>query len=542
MDLKPKLNIAIAQINPLLGDIIGNTDKIIAHAKQALVEKQCDLIIFPELAITGYPPEDLLLRPECHQRVTQALNTICQADLPGYVIVGHPTLENHHIYNSASLIHGQQITKRYDKQRLPNYSVFDEKRYFTPGHRSPLIDIAGHCFALAICEDLWHPGLMAHAAQHGAQAIICINASPFHLQKPEKRINMMRTRQEQEGKLPIIYNNIIGGQDELIFDGGSFVLNAHGDITAQAAYYAEETIYIDYPNDSPIEVRTRREEEKIYDALVLGTKDYCHKNNFPSAIVGLSGGIDSALTLAIAVDALGHDNVEAVLMPSRYTSQTSIQDAKLIAKNLGTTLHEVSIEPTFQAFLTSLAQEFAELPEDTTEENIQARCRGVILLALSNKFNHLVLTTGNKSELAVGYATLYGDMAGGFAVLKDCLKTQVYQLANYRNQLKADIPQSIIDRAPTAELRADQKDQDSLPPYDILDEIITRHVVKNQCIDSMIKAGLDADLVRKVVKMIERNEYKRRQAPPGIRLSPRAFGRDWRYPITSAFGRQNEKN
>jgi NAD+ synthase (glutamine-hydrolysing) len=529
----PDLTLAIAQFNPLLGDILGNSHKIITLAQQALVQEKADCIIFPELAITGYPPEDLLLRPECHQRVSAALDAICQAKLPGTLLVGYPCLDDDALYNSVAVIRDGRFVHRYDKQQLPNTSVFDEKRYFTAGQQSPLFELKGHRFGLCICEDLWAEDIADNAVAQGAEAIICINASPFHLQKPQQRLELVQ-RQQQKCQVPIIYVNTIGGQDELVFDGGSFVLNAAGQITTQLAYYQETLHTFTYPSADTCQAQPLSDEAQIYHALVLGTRDYCNKNKFSHALVGLSGGIDSALTLTVAVDALGPERVEAVMMPSRYSSAASRHDALALCQNLKLTPREISIEPSFQAFLDSLQDCFNGLEVDSTEENIQARCRGTLLMALANKFNYIVLTTGNKSELAVGYSTLYGDMAGGFAVLKDVLKTQVYAVAAYRNQDNPVIPETIFQKAPSAELRDNQTDQDSLPPYPLLDDIITRYVIHNECVETMIAAGIDATTAQQVVRLIQSNEHKRHQTPPGVRVSARAFGRDWRYPITCA--------
>lgn len=537
-----KLYIVMAQQNYMLGDIEGNAGKIMAAARQARDDMRADIIIFPELALTGYPPEDLLLRAELHERTEAALQAIQQGIHDIYVVLGHPCRENAHLFNTASVLYNGESIAHYHKQHLPNYSVFDEKRYFKAGAEVCLITVKDTAIAINICEDLWHPGTMQQASDAGAKLMLSINASPFHASKNHERIQMLRQRQQQEGALPIIYVNCVGGQDELVFDGCSMVIDAQGYVCCRAPAYEEALtpvtvnltpalIFKSTKNNKPLDT-----EAAIYQALVLGTHDYIVKNNFPGVLIGLSGGIDSALTLAIACDAVGSDNIHAVLMPSRYTADISIEDAQILVKNLNVRHSTISIEPVYHAFLTSLVDEFARQASDITEENIQARCRGTILMALSNKTGKLVLTTGNKSEMAVGYATLYGDMVGGFAVLKDVPKTLVYQLSRYRNQIAAIIPQRIIERAPTAELAANQTDQDSLPPYDILDKIIAMYVGQDKSIATITAQGFDQRIVEQMVKLIDTNEYKRRQAAPGIRISKRAFGRDWRYPITSGFG------
>ncbi|MGB6976930.1 MAG: NAD+ synthase [Gammaproteobacteria bacterium] len=537
------LRVVLAQIDLLVGDIEGNADKIIAQSRRARDQFKADLVVFPELSLTSYPPEDLLLRPALYQRVNAALQKL-QDNLKDIdVIIGYPaqTPEGFY-YNKASLIHKGAIAVSYCKQILPNYSVFDEKRYFKPGHRPCVTTIKGIPVAITICEDMWHHRPMLEAAQAGAKLMISINASPFDHCKPLAREQKMAQR-VKEGNMPLIYVNLVGAQDELVFDGGSMVLNAQGEVCYSAGFYKEKLLPVDIVFDGVVHVPPNRvlpipsEEERVYKALVLGVSDYIHKNNFPGALVGLSGGIDSALTLAIAVDAIGSNHVEAVLMPSRYTSEMSITDAKAVAEALGVKYRIISIETVFQAFLETLAPEFAGLPEDTTEENLQSRCRGTLLMAISNKLGSIVLATGNKSEMSVGYATLYGDMVGGFGVLKDVFKTWVYRLANYRNHISAVIPQQIIERAPSAELKANQTDQDMLPPYPILDAILERYIEQDQSPEDIIAAGFNKEIVLKITRMVDHNEYKRRQAPTGVRITQRAFGRDRRYPITSGFNR-----
>lgn len=537
--MQNSLIIAMAQLNLMLGDIPGNRDKLIAAAIHARDELNADVIVYPELAITAYPPEDLLLRPHFLQESCQALAEI-QENVTGiHMVIGHPHVTGEGIFNAASVFIDKQQVAHYRKQFLPNFSVFDEKRYFKRGSEACIFEVKGHRLAVVICEDLWQTGPMEQAVESNADAILCLNASPFHATKYNQRLDMLRKRQANEGQLPIIYVNCVGGQDELVFDGGSVALSANGEIKTSAPRFDESIVPVSLDKDiQPGLIAPHLDSlESIYHALVCGTKDYLTKNHFHGALLGLSGGIDSALTCAIAADALGPENVHAVLMPSRYTAQMSIDDALLQANTLGVKHSTIPIEQSFNAFLDMLSDEFEGLAPDTTEENIQARCRGMILMALSNKTGRLVLTTGNKSELAVGYSTLYGDMAGGFNVLKDVPKTLVYQLSNFRNQQQVAIPQRVIDRAPSAELKEDQTDQDVLPPYDMLDRIIELYVTHNKSVEQIIADGIDAAHVKRVVAMIDRNEYKRRQAPPGIRISPRAFGRDWRFPITSAFGR-----
>lgn len=523
------LKIFLAQMNFLLGDIHGNTQKIITWAQKAR-DQGGQVVVFPELAITGYPPEDLLLRPKFIEQVQQALQLIQHAVPDIHIIVGHPEADNDSLLNAASVFYQNQRLACYAKQLLPNYRVFDEKRYFKRGHTPCVIDIHGINVGIVICEDLWHPGPARQTADAGAELILSLNASPFYRKKIHDLPTVLQARCQEAG-VPIAYVNNVGGQDELVFDGGSLVLNAKGKITQRLPLFTEVLTEVTPQTLSPIP----SDEQHVYDALVMGTHDYVRKNGFKDIFIGLSGGIDSTLTLAIAVDALGPDHVHAIMMPSRYTSHISIEDSEQLVKNLGVNYQTLSIEQPFDAFLNVLKPSFKKFKADATEENIQARCRGVLLMALANKYNGLVLTTGNKSEMAVGYATLYGDMAGGFAVLKDVPKTLVYQLAHFRNRDKEVIPQRIITRPPSAELAENQTDQDSLPPYDELDAIMAQYVEHDASIADMIAQGHDEANVRHVVKRIDMHEYKRRQAPPGIRISQRAFGRDWRYPITSGY-------
>jgi NAD+ synthase (glutamine-hydrolysing) len=535
------LTLVMGQINPLVGDVAGNMQQILSAAQQARDTLKADLVVFPELTLTGYPPEDLLLRPGLIKRVNKALQTLA-AELKNIaVIIGHPQQTEQGLFNAASLIAVGDIKATYFKQQLPNYSVFDEKRYFQAGTEPCVVDFQGLKLGLSICEDIWFAQPAAQAAATGADLLINLNASPFHQHKATARIEQVKQRAEETG-LPVVYVNQVGGQDELVFDGASFVMSAQGQITASAPVF-ETGLYpvtISKSAEGQLEIAGQIAEAAdplatIYKALVTGLRDYIEKNHFPGVVIGLSGGIDSALTLALAVDAIGAERVKAVMMPSRYTAQMSLDDAEQLANNLAVDYSVLSIEPTFNAFLDTLAETFNGREVDTTEENIQARCRGVILMAISNKTGAMVLSTGNKSEMAVGYSTLYGDMAGGYAPLKDVYKTLVYQLCDYRNQLAAVIPERIITRPPSAELAEAQLDQDSLPAYEVLDAMLEQYVVNDQCFEDMVAAGFDAEMLARVIKMIDRNEYKRRQAPPGIRITGRAFGRDRRYPITSGY-------
>lgn len=536
------LRVVMAQLNLLVGDIPGNTTKIIAAAIEARDRLQAEVIIFPELTITGYPPEDLLLRPGFVNQVEPAMQRLL-AEIQGITaIVGYPAVTPEGLRNSAAIISNGVIQAIYHKHLLPNYSVFDEKRYFIAGAEPTVITIKGVRVGITICEDVWQPDPVQKAAHAGAQLLLNLNASPFHAGKGQLRLEMLRQRVAESG-IPIVYVNLIGGQDELVFDGHSQVVNGRGELTQRAPFCAEGLYPVDFTTGATVEpipgeiAEEPSEEAAIYQALVLGVRDYVNKNGFPGVVLGLSGGIDSALTLTLAVDALGVDRVEAVLMPSRYTAEMSNTDAEEEALALGVRYRLMPIEPAFQAFLGILQPVLAGLPPDSTEENIQARCRGVLLMAISNKTGRMVLTTGNKSETAVGYSTLYGDMAGGFAPIKDVLKTMVYRLAAYRNTLSPVIPQRVFDRPPSAELRPDQTDQDSLPPYEVLDAILRGYVEEDRSVEELIAAGFDRATVERVSRLVIVNEYKRRQAAPGVRITPRAFGRDRRYPITSGFRR-----
>lgn len=533
-----KLRLAIAQQNFLVGDIQGNLEKIIQAATTARDQLGADAIVFPELALTGYPPEDLLLRPSMQIRVEKALLQL-RARVTGIaVVVGYPRQEQGCLYNMAGVISEGELVAEYRKQMLPNYQVFDEKRYFEAGCTAAVFHLKGVALGITICEDIWHRGPAKQAAHMGAKLIVNLNASPFHKNKDAERKAVLQQR-VTENSLPILYCNLVGGQDELVFDGGSMVMAANGDITTQLPFFTESLTCVEFSceGDQCIPLPSQCEpvpslEASVYQALVLGVRDYVNKNGFKGVVLGLSGGIDSALTLAVAVDALGADRVEAVMMPFRYTSQMSLEDAQAEASELGVTYLVKPIEPMFNAFMNALKDDFAGLAVDNTEQNLQARARGVLLMAISNKKGFLVLTTGNKSEMAVGYATLYGDMAGGLDVLKDVPKTLVFRLSEYRNTLSPVIPQRVIDRPPSAELAPDQKDEDNLPPYPVLDAILERYIEQDKSLDAIVADGFDADTVRKVIRLVDLNEYKRRQAAVGIRITPRGFGRDRRYPIT----------
>ncbi len=543
MFLMPPFFIALSQSNPVLGDLAKNAQLILDAAKNSAA-KDARLLITPELSLTGYPPEDLLLRDAFVQAVDQHLNQLAQA-LAIYpnlrVLVGHPQRTSAGLQNMASILFGGKVIASYAKQKLPNHEVFDEVRYFEPGKDACVIDIDGTKVGILICEDSWHSGPAAQAKHAGAELLIVSNASPYHLEKQDLRQDVIRSI-VLETCLPLVYLNAVGGQDELVFDGASFALNKTGEVALSLPHFQECLAFIEFNQNPVIKDLVQNAispatsiEAQVYDALVLGVKDYVNKNGFPGAIIGLSGGVDSALVLAVAVDALGADKVRAVMMPSRYTADISWIDAKQMADNLGVQYDEISIAPMVDAFDASLASEFEGLPIDATEENIQARVRGTLLMALSNKSGRIVLTTGNKSEMAVGYCTLYGDMAGGFAVIKDVAKTLVYRLCQYRNGIAAVIPERILTRAPSAELRPDQKDQDSLPEYEILDAILRLYMEQDESIQSIIDRGFKPEDVEKVTRLIKVNEYKRRQAPIGVRITQRAFGRDWRYPITNKF-------
>jgi NAD+ synthase (glutamine-hydrolysing) len=560
------IHIGLAQIDTLVGDVAGNTRRVLDCV--ARLGEQCDLVVFPELTLTGYPPEDLLLHPDMPRQVEAALERL-RAEVGGTLVaVGHPEYHDAGLpYNACSIIGEGKTHAVYRKRELPNYGVFDDKRYFSVGSEAVVVNVGGLPVGLSICEDLWTPEPTRESAAAGARVILNINASPYCVGKRDHREEIASAR-ARENDLPIVYLNLVGGQDEIVFDGHSFTVSKAGEVVERLAGFrenfailklstargqrgrlagrvalkhdshgaAEEGSGVDLADDEVLG-ETSQIDAEIYHALVLGVRDYTLKNGFKSALVGLSGGVDSALTLAVAVDALGAQQVTAVLMPSRYTQELSQQLAREQVRRLGVKSHSISIEQPYQAFMGVLKSVFSGVKQDVTEENMQARCRGVILMALSNKSGKLVLTTGNKSEYATGYATLYGDMAGGFAPLKDVSKTLVYRLARYRNRLSdaAPIPEQVLTREPSAELAADQKDTDKLPPYPVLDAVLEGLIEKDQSAAALIDYGYEADTVYRIANMVQKNEYKRRQAPPGVKISRMSFGRERRYPISSGF-------
>jgi NAD+ synthase (glutamine-hydrolysing) len=538
------LRIALAQLDLLVGDVHGNATRVIDTARRARADLNADLVLFPELALSGYPPEDLLFHRGFRRQIEDGLAKVREQVRDVSLMVGFPEYVGTLIFNSAALIHEGALAAVHRKAELPNYKVFDEKRYFLPGAQPTVADVNGFRCGLLVCEDIWEPEPAQLARSQGAELLIVINASPYELHKQRERETVARAR-VLDVDLPMAYVNLIGGQDELIFDGNSFVMNAAGEVVMRAPAFVEGTFAVDFVRDAgghvvpqPAQIEPELSDEaSVYGALVVGVRDYVNKHGFPGVVMGLSGGVDSALTLAIAVDALGAGRVHAVMMPSRYTSDMSLDDAKEQARLLGVEYSLLSIENMFEATLATLEDEFAGRPADATEENIQSRCRMLLLMGISNKTGKMLLTTGNKSEMAVGYATLYGDMAGGFAPIKDCSKMLVYRLAAYRNAAGRVIPQRVIDRPPSAELRHDQKDSDSLPAYDVLDAILEAFIEEDLSVDEIVARGFDRTTVGRVLDMVKRNEYKRRQAPPGVRVSRRAFGRDWRYPITNGYRR-----
>ena len=530
------VTIALAQLNLTVGDIEGNSRKIIQILDQVR-QLKADLVVFPELCVTGYPPEDLLFRQDFLARSDRAVKEILAHTQSITAIIGAPVQHQGQLYNAALAVANGQIVAEYHKQALPNYGVFDEQRYFTAGQQTQLLSLKGVNIALTVCEDIWRDGIIAANRHAGAELIVTLNASPFHAGKVHQREEIIAEQVKAAG-IPLVYVNQVGGQDELIFDGASFALDNTGQLVFRAEEFSEQLSLLKYSNGSIQTAEIAPHYQPVvseYKALVLGIADYVSKNGFKGAILGLSGGIDSALVLALAVDALGAEQVEVVLMPSRYTQDMSVEDAVLQADALGVKHHTIAIEPAVQAFNQMLAPLFVGTKADTTEENIQARCRGVLLMALSNKQGKLLLTTGNKSEMSVGYATLYGDMAGGFAPLKDVSKLLVYEMARYRNTLSAVIPERVIIRPPSAELAPDQKDEDSLPSYDVLDPILALYIEQDKAASEIVALGFPRSAVERAISLVDRNEYKRRQSPPGIRITPRAFGRDRRYPISSGY-------
>jgi len=535
--MSSKLRIALAQLNLTVGSIDNNLTKHIENYNIAK-DKSADLIVFPELSLTGYPPEDLLLQQSFLDASEKALQELTQKVTTTYCIVGHPLKTKDGLFNACSILHNGKIIATYKKQMLPNFGVFDEKRYFKKGDAPCIFEINNTKIGIIICQDLWHQGPMKNTVAKGADIIVSLNASPFEINKHEQRVEVLKTR-INDTKTPVVYVNTIGGQDDLVFDGGSMVMDNNGKIIQLCDFFKESLTFTDFTNHKPNtdnkSLDVTEPDGRIYQALCLGLKDYLKKNNIKGVIVGLSGGIDSALTLTIAKDALGAENVHAVLMPSQFTSDISNDDATQLAKNLNVKYDTIPIQPAFETFKNSLNETLKGEKVDVTEQNIQSRCRCIILMAISNHTGNIVLTTGNRSELAVGYATLYGDMAGGFSVLKDVSKTLVYKLAKYRNTIDSAIPERIITRAPTAELAPDQKDEDSLPPYPILDKILYHYLNEKLSAKEIIAKGFDSATVEKVIKLVKNSEFKRRQAPIGVRIDQIAFGRDRRYPITSGF-------
>jgi NAD+ synthase (glutamine-hydrolysing) len=548
------LKIALAQLDLLVGDIDGNAARVLDTAAQLGVADSgaADLVVFPELTLAGYPPEDLLFHRGFRHQIERALTRCTRATDRPALLLGFPEYTDAGIYNTVALLAAGVERARYRKACLPNYGVFDEQRYFARGSAPAVVELRGFRLGLLICEDIWQRAPAQAAVAAGAELLLVTNASPYEQGKQVAREAMLRERAIETG-LPIVYVNLVGAQDELVFDGQSVVVDRHGSVVLRAAVFVEALATIEFTRDADGRAVPRAaagaitaplaEAAEVYRALVQGVRDYVGKHRFPGVVLGLSGGIDSALTLAIAVDALGAERVQAVMMPSRYTAQMSLDDAALQAARLGVKYSVIPIEGMFAATLAALAAEFAGRPVDATEENIQSRCRMQLLMGISNKTGRMLLTTGNKSEMAVGYATLYGDMAGGFAPIKDCSKLLVYRLAEWRNAAAlaagetAVIPARVIERAPSAELRPDQKDVDSLPPYEILDPILEAFIEHDQSVEEIVARGFDKATVGRVLDLVKRNEYKRRQAPPGVRVSRRAFGRDWRYPITSGYRR-----
>jgi NAD+ synthase (glutamine-hydrolysing) len=522
------VKVALAQIDLVVGDIAGNTAKIIEYAQQARDRDAADLVVFPELSVCGYPPEDLLFHAGLRLDVEDAVRRIRDQVFGIAILIGFPEYDEGHIYNACAVLHDGQVLAHYRKHRLPNYAVFDEERYFTAGKEAAVFTLNGIRIGLNICEDVWSPEPIAASRSAGAEMVVAINGSPFEKSSQEKREAVVQQRIAEVG-IPVVYVNHVGGQDELVFDGGSFIMDADGQITYRAAMFEEtmDTIVFDGA--------ARAVKPVAASVIEPGTRDYVTNHGFPGVIVGLSGGIDSALVVAIACDAIGADRVRAVQMPFRYTSAMSQEDSEKQAETFGIQYDVIPIEPMYDATIAQLQPVLGDTEPDATEENIQARCRGLLLMALSNKTGRMLLTTGNKSEMAVGYATLYGDMAGGFAPIRDCSKSLVYELARYRNTLGDAIPERVITRPPSAELRPDQKDSDSLPDYDVLDPILEAFIEQDLSVAEITARGFDRSVVIRVLEMVKRNEYKRRQAPPGVRISSRAFGRDWRYPITSGY-------
>jgi NAD+ synthase (glutamine-hydrolysing) len=534
------IKIGIVQENPIVGDISGNT-KLAIKAINALKEDNLDIILFTEMFLTGYPPEDLLLRDDLLESIDDAIKELSLVAKNTHLVIGYPRKKGNNLFNTAGVIFQGELSLEYFKQELPNYRVFDEKRYFVPGKGPGIFQVKGKNMALTVCEDIWHTKAIRQASRRGADLVLNLNASPFHRNKRQERKTLLEDH-ANKFQIPIVYANQVGGQDELVFDGASMVVCPNTGLNVQLDSFKVETRVVEFFENNErlletkyIKTEERKDLEDVYDALVLGARDYIKKNGFPGAIIGSSGGIDSALTAAIVADALGPDNLKTYMMPYKYTADMSVEDAQELAHNLGIEHNIIGIEDIFNAFYNALEEEFSGKKLDKTEENLQSRCRGVLLMALSNKTGSLVMTTGNKSETAVGYSTLYGDTAGGFAVLKDVPKTLVYELAKYRNSLSKTIPQRIIDRPPSAELAPDQKDSDSLPDYDVLDAIIELYVERDKGKKEIVKEGFDEAVVRRIIRLIDISEYKRRQGPLGVKITERGFGKDRRYPITNRY-------
>ena len=539
--MKNKISIVLAQLDLAVGDISGNTKLIIDSCEKAKNQHNADLIIFPELSISGYPPEDLLLHSGFKRRIKNALNIIKEEVAGISALIGFPDYSDDSIYNACAVFRDKEEIVKYRKEALPNYSVFDEKRYFTSDEQPTVFELKGKKIGINICEDIWHKSAAMKVKELGAEIIIVINGSPYEKDGQSKRENIVKQRALQTD-LPIVYLNMIGGQDELVFDGSSFIMSKNGEIKYRATSFEESMDLFEFEliNNECVPIKSNissklRVEESVYKALVRGTKDYIEKHKFSGVVMGLSGGIDSALTLSIACDAIGSDKVRAVMMPYLFTSAMSLEDAQSQADILNIKYDILPISSLYDSTTDLLQPIFLNSENDSTEENIQSRARGLLLMAISNKTGLMLLTTGNKSEMAVGYATLYGDMAGGFAPIKDCTKTMVKKLAKYRNTISEVIPNRVIEREPSAELRENQHDSDSLPPYDVLDPILEAFIEEDLSVEEIVKRGFERETVTSILEMVKRNEYKRRQAPPGVRISNRAFGRDWRYPITSGY-------
>ncbi|MEL0227087.1 MAG: NAD+ synthase [Gammaproteobacteria bacterium] len=536
-----RISVGIIQENPIVGDIEGNLNLAISAIEDLSSNGSPDIFLFSEMFITGYPPEDLILRDDLLKYAYDAVKKLSEVKPESFVVIGYPKKEGDLIYNCAGVLRNHSIITEYKKQELPNYEVFDEKRYFEPGSSPGIFEVSGLRVALSVCEDIWHEKVIKQAYDNKADLILNINASPYHLKKIENRKELL-INHSSKYSLPIVYANQIGGQDELVFDGTSMAIDGRGKQVIQLAKFKKDLKTIIFEDKegcleahSEMIIPDDNELEEVYQALVVGARDYIEKNKFPGAIIGSSGGIDSALTAAIAADAIGADKVRTFMMPFEYTSDMSIEDAAELANNLGIKHSTIPIGQIYDSFSCSLEDEFSGKEKDITEENLQSRCRGVILMALSNKSGDLVLTTGNKSETAVGYSTLYGDTAGGFCVLKDVPKTMVYELSKYRNTISKVIPERIIERPPSAELAPDQKDSDSLPDYDILDKIIELYVEQDKSKEEIANIGVDKKIVDRVIRLIDLSEYKRRQAPLGVKITSRGFGKDRRYPITNKF-------